>query len=249
MKSLLMLLLCLCGGSIFAQVDGTIKLVISPKDAFVRIDGKVVEVSKENTLRLPAGEHEIEIWAPRFEVFKEVVTISPGKELDYRKGLTVLNNSYNDYRETGKIYRKAKLERNLTIGGIIVANAITTVMYQSFTTTSIDRKKKNAEEVQRAYDLAVEPDQVTRFENQYNTAKEEYEQAVDRGNSIRKFGTPLLIAGYGLSAYFLVKIIKKKTNRPGDFTPENPFLTFMEKYEPTLLAGANQVGVGVNLKF
>lgn len=244
-----MLLICLCGNSIAAQVDGTIKLTISPKNSFVRVNGQVLEVSKENTLELPSGEYEIEVWAPRFKVFKENITISPGKELDYRKGLTVLDSSFNDSRDGDVAYRNARLKRNLNIGGIIAVNAITTTIFQVALNSGTDRKKRDAEVARNNYELAIDPDEIAFWENEYSDTRNRYEKSVDQRNNAIKFGLPVIIAGYGLSTYFLIKLISKKIEQPERYSPENPFLTFVEKYQPSLIASTSQIGLGINLKF
>lgn len=249
MKSLLLLLFCLCGANLVAQIDGTLKLTITPKDAFVRIDGKVLEVSKENTLQLSSGEHEIEVWAPRFKIFKEIITISPGRELDYRKGLTTLDQSFNDSREVDVAYRRAKLKRNLTIGGILLANVITTTAFQVGLNSGTDRALDDAEEARRSYELSTDPVQVAFWDGEYSRLRSDYEDAVDQRNNLLQIGLPVLIVGYGVSAYFLMKIARKKIERPNRFAPENPFLSFIEKYQPTLIASTSQLGMGINLKF
>lgn len=242
-----LLLLFVCGLQLSAQ-DGSIKFTISPKDAFVRIDGNVLEVSKQNTLRLVPGNYEIEVWAPRFEIFKQTITITAGEQLDYRKGLTILATDFGDYRETDDVYRKAKLNRNITLGSILLANAITTVSYRLGLESNIDGLKKQADEARRNYERAIDQFSIDLYANAYATLRAEYNAEIKRRDNFTKIATPALLLSYGVSAFFVVKLLSKKIDKPS-YAPENPFLSLINKYQPSLMVSNNQLGLGINLKF
>jgi outer membrane protein OmpA-like peptidoglycan-associated protein len=84
--------ICAAGTSAVAQ-DGTLRLHVNPKQAYLWVDDRAVsEASKHSSLALSAGEHKVELANYGYTPITRTVTVTAGKTTDLDVTLEKLGN-------------------------------------------------------------------------------------------------------------------------------------------------------------
>jgi hypothetical protein len=244
-KQLIGLLLCFCVAPIFGQ---QVTFNIVPKGAFVRINGEVLNLSEKNSITLPAGTYEAEIWAPRFEVVNKTIELTAGRNEAVNLGLKVFTDGFSKYREKISKYNTDRLSRRLGGGSLVAANAA--LAYFMF--GSQYRKGKKIEDriakFQGAYADNTSFIGFGFIRDQYNMALEEHREIKDRHDVRTKIGIPLVGLTAAAATYFFYRQSKQKLVKP-KFIPANPFVGALLRVEPNFAFSENQGTVGLTFKF
>src|ERR1700745_4429084 len=71
----------LCAGASFAQ-DGKLKIKVTPKEAYIFVDGKAIHEGASRTFPLPAGKHTVAVVNYGYKISTQDVDITAGKTTD-----------------------------------------------------------------------------------------------------------------------------------------------------------------------
>jgi outer membrane protein OmpA-like peptidoglycan-associated protein len=87
-------LLGIFGGTLASAQDGKLEIKVSPKQAYVFVDGRAIgEASKRHSLKLNAGDHKIELVNYGYQPAKRDVTITAGKKTDLEVTLEAVGST------------------------------------------------------------------------------------------------------------------------------------------------------------
>lgn len=215
---------------------------IQPADAFVRIDGQLIDKEKKQsfTVDLSSGNHTIEIWAPEFELFTEEFLVSADTENTYNKGLLEQSTAFKEYKSKLKKYNGEKFTSILSTVGAIGGNAVMYyLIWDGGKVNDLKELEQRLEIAQNSFAQTVHPDDIQMTRSQFDQNKTSYNDQVKKLNTRRAIGIPVGAAVSFLSYKLLKK--KKKTEKPS-YNPENPLVL------NTLNLNMNQ-GLALQLNF
>ena len=243
------LLLTLMVFSLFilsGQETGEVLFNVYPNNALVKINEQVYKVSDQKTVTLVEGQHKIQVWAPKMEVYEEVINIVAGEKFIYKKGLSVLAPKYEAFREENSKINFKKLINTSADILIIGLNIGATYYVFSESPGRLDRYKKDAINAQERYQNALLYSELEDAENDYNIAKDQYDSGKNNHN---KLEIPFLALTYGLSTYYLIRRLKKgKIQRP-KYEEQNPFANALLKVSPNLTYQNNSFILKTTINF
>ena len=223
MPKLLTIVLCVSLLQI-ANTQEQVNFTIQPKDATVRIDGKVIDkgVQESFTVPLSEGSHTIEIWAPEFELYKEEFTVNSEAKNKYSKGLLEQSEAFKNYKVELSEFNKFKFNKLVRTIGVIGGNAIVyyLVLKKQKDLTNMEARLNNA---QMVFSQAVYPDEIQLIRESFNATKIAYNAEVRKLNTKRAIGIPVSIGISALSYFFLKKKNKVMKERP-TFKVKNPLV-------------------------
>ncbi len=91
----------LCAGASFAQ-DGKLKIKVTPKEAYIFVDGKAMHEGGSRTFSLPAGKHTVAVVNYGFKISTQDVDITAGKTTDLNVVLQAYGGAVNG--PWGRVY-------------------------------------------------------------------------------------------------------------------------------------------------
>jgi len=91
----------LCAGASFAQ-DGKLKIKVTPKEAYIFVDGKAMHEGASRTFPLPAGKHTVAVVNYGFKISTQDVDITAGKTTDLNVVLQAYGGTVNG--PWGRVY-------------------------------------------------------------------------------------------------------------------------------------------------
>lgn len=206
-----------------AQEKGTSLVEIWPKDAFLKIDGEIIDISKQQVrfeLEKNLGEYKIEIWAPGYEVFQDKINF---KELPTGYGKKLKKRSQNYL-----VYRNQMFERYKRIGfmtgliGVNVAGLI--VVYDVNTRNELSDLRTSTENLRMQQVNLVAATELERNRAKFDEAKLEYETL--REGLYKRYAigfSTVALSSIG-SAFIIKSLMKKNKIKPIFESEDNPFV-------------------------
>jgi hypothetical protein len=91
----------LCTGASFAQ-DGKLKIKVTPKQAYIFVDGKAMHEGASRTFPLPAGKHTVAVVNYGYKISTQDVDITAGKTIDLNVVLQAYGGTVNG--PWGRVY-------------------------------------------------------------------------------------------------------------------------------------------------
>jgi hypothetical protein len=245
-NKLIILLLCFCAAPVFGQ---EVVFNVSPRDAFVRINGEVFDLSGQKKVRLTPGTYQAEIWAPGFEVKTKSIEVKAGKTEIVNFGLKTKAQPFEDYQEVLSEYKTAKLKRSLSGATLIAANAgLSYFMFISQYRTGKKAEDK-IEELQELYDTNTSFIGFGFIQEEYSKALVEHEEIKRKHDRRTKIGIPVVAALTAATAYLFYRRAKDRKLKKPVYTPKNPFVSVLQRTEPLIVVTENRSSVGFALKF
>jgi hypothetical protein len=236
--------LCCC-----AQSGGTLEFDVKPEASFARVAGQVVDLSSNLEIELPAGQYNVELWAPGFEINKEEVTVTAGQRVFVRKGLTNVNSNYREFEEKLDVYRRTKGGRLFTGIGLLAVNAgaaflVTTGKYREANNTI-----QKLEILQTNYANALAPEELAITVAAYEGRLEEFRSAKSAHETRLNIGIPVLLATTAATVYFISRRAKKRPLVRPVFAANNPFVSIFSRPSPFFTMNTAGVAAGAIFKF
>jgi hypothetical protein len=249
MKHLSILLIVgLCISGLFGQEAQKVTFNIVPTNSLIRVDGQVVDLSKQRTISLRPGTYTLEVWASEFEVEQEEIVVEPGRPLVVNKGLRSLSPEYVAYRDELSAYRTDKAGRQFINGTMVAANLGLAYLVFFPKRKQALRVREEIDVVIVNYEEAVSLGTVSGFREQYNSLVEEYKELEGQSNTRIKVGVPVLAISAAATAFLIHRRSKKILVEP-TFIAKNPFAAFWQKSTPFFTMNTTSGNAGLVFKF
>lgn len=219
-------ILLLFVGQIHSQ---NVTFVTTPPNTFVRVNGTVLNLSKQRALELAPGTYEAEFWAPNFEVEKKTIKVEVGKPTVVRKAMKKLSAEFNAHRDEISRYNTELLKRGIGDGAFILtplALAYGTLRANSNGLTNEESELVTAEaDILRArvrYENSIDPVFIEFARQNYEDSVERFEKLESDRNTFIVVGSVLTVITTGLTIRYFTKW-RKKLARPV-LKKDNPFV-------------------------
>lgn len=206
----------------------TVTFSVIPANSFVRVNGEVLDLSKQRTLELPAGTYEAEFWAPQFSVVTETITVNASGTNTVRLGLKKLSPKFEDYREARSVYNTQILKRTLTdftlVGGTLAAGYTTLALKNNSLTADENKLDVVEQDIARSlnrYQTVVAPVELDLASAEYNRLVDRYEELQEKRNTGIAAGATITVIGAGLTFLYFRKW-RSKPEKPL-WKADNPF--------------------------
>jgi hypothetical protein len=235
-----------CG--LFGQQAQTVTFNIVPANSLIRVDGKVVDLSKQRTISLRPGTYNLEVWASEFVVEQEEIVVEAGRPLVVNKGLRSLTPEYVAYRDELSAYRTDKAGRKFINGTMVAANLGLAYLVFFPKRQQALKIKEEIDMVLVEYNEAVSLGTVSGFRDEYNKLVEDYKKLEDQSNTRIKIGVPIMAVSAAATAFLIHRRSKKVLVEP-TFTPKNPFAAFWHKSTPFFTMNTTSGNAGLVFKF
>ena len=238
-------LLLACWTDAFAQ---TVTFNVIPNGAFVRIDGQVLELSKQRSVLLKPGTYQAEIWAPRFQVQTKEVTVLPNQPTAVSVGLRTLEDDYKKYQDELSLFRGDRFRRTLTGGAAVVTNLGLGYLLL------VERGRKGRDiaadltATRAAYDVTVGVDDIRGIRDRYDELLVEYEEVKDAQRTRFIAAIPILALTAGGTALLFRRWARAERTEP-TYTPSNPFVGALRSSRPYFAHDGTTGSVGFTLNF
>lgn len=245
MRLFLLLALATLASTLAAQQ--TVRFNVQPADAFVRIDGRVLDLRDTTTIELAAGTYQAEIWAPGYTLNKRTVTV---EEEDQTVTYTLRNRSaaYRDHEDAVKDRQARVVKRAIVDVSFLAATAGATYLAITGRNERLDELEATIATNAADYRAAVSPAELGQIRRDYEAAVSEHEDVQASHNLITVAATAVAVTG----AFFTVRrfFLGKRGEYPRPvFTPDDPFDVLDEPAGVRLDVGVRGNGVGVTLRF
>ena len=129
-----------------SQTVGQLKLLVSERDAVVLVDGKRIGRSPlKETLRLPAGAHEISVLKPGFATWKRSVNLPPGELVTHKVRLSGGEEDFGSPSEgyDGQLWSYV----TMGVGAAVIAGGVATGMSARGLHDQLSDKQSNGEAI------------------------------------------------------------------------------------------------------
>ena len=219
-----------------------------PKDAFVRINGEVFDLKKQQRISLEEGTYSVEIWAPRFATVKKEIKVTSSRPLIVKEGLKQTAASFDDYQERIAEHNGKRFRQNLRDGTVLG-------LFAGFTTVALTGRRAKLRKLEdevglrrAAYASAVSLNQIENVTQVYNDVVNEYEET-EASHNLLVVSTGVLAA---LTAAFAVRHFTAKTRYRGKrpaYIPDSPFSSYEVRKRSSLHLGTSSSLIGFTLKF
>lgn len=241
----ILLIVGLCTSVLFGQ---EVTFNIIPQGGFIRINGKLLDLSKQSTIQLSPGTYNAEIWVPQFAVTNKEFEVKTGAPQVINYAMRKLSDDFNDYREELSRHKAARLKRSLTDGAVI--GTVGGLAYFAVTgkRKKLDELQDLIENRRSAYVGAISVGQIQRVIEQYDNAVAEFESVEKTHNSLVVGAGTLTVAGAGLAVLYFKNKNRAEGNRPV-YAPDNPFLRTGQIPQISLHLGTSTSLFGLTLKF
>lgn len=251
MKIVQLLSLLFFTTSIFSQSTGKVRLIISPLNSIVKLDGQLID-STNNPMKkifeLEEGRHTFEVWSPFMELEKHDVEVVADSTI-YLKVVLNKEPDFLTYRNEIKSYYRAKtLSWGLISGATILAASssyylINPKIRNDFKDAEIDLEAKK-----NKYESSFGINEIAQARKDYIATKENTEKAQRKNIAQKAIGIPLTLASIG-AVYWSIKRLKKEkeTKKKPTYQINNPFSEV--KISPEVESIGVNTYTGFSLKF
>jgi len=223
MRLFLFISLILLSAQLIAQDTGEICIRTS-SSAIIRVDGEVSKgerIKLDQCFTLKAGQHIIEIWAPKYAITKDTITIVANESQVFAKPLKTLSPNFLIYKDELVAYREIRNKNvrfQLLVGGAIVSTATLALISKG----SLSKKWDELESLKATYNNSENGLEIKRAAKEYRVLRKNY-----NANRIGFHYIPLALSA-SFSIYGGWKIIKDKKNNADKpkrpvFLPQNPW--------------------------
>lgn len=206
-----------------AQEKGISLVEIWPKDAFLKIDGEVIDISKKEVrfeLEKKLGDYPIEIWAPGYEVVNDEISFNEIPS-GYGKKLKTRTPNYLAYRK--QMYEHYK--RIGFMGALIGVNAAgLIVVYDVKTRKELSDLRNYTEDLRMEQVNLVAATELERNRAKFDEAKLAYESL--REGLYKRYAigfSTVALSSIG-SAFIIKSLMKKNKIKPIFESEDNPFV-------------------------
>ncbi|OAV44691.1 hypothetical protein [Lewinella sp. 4G2] len=248
-KYLFSLALCLgCCWSLTAQNAVTFNVL--PGNAFIRVDGQVLDLSETKLYEFSPGVYSAKIWAPQFEIITKEFTVEAGKPLVVNAALKTVSAEYESFREASFERDLERFKRTFVdVTALAMAGAGT---YAALTGggADVDGAESFVTNSRLAYRAAVTPSEIVDTRDDFDAALADFEDEQDSYNRNVVIGSVVAAAGVGLVVYRF--LIRKRDPQPRlKYAPANPFLEQRQTLRDAvrLRPGTTQTPFGLTLNF
>lgn len=214
-----------------------VTFVVSPANAFVRVNGQVLDLSKKNTLELAPGTYEMEFWAPNFDVEKEMILVEATKPNIIRKGMKNISARYENFKAERSKYVTKKFGRGLIDFSVVGATLFIANASLQTRKTGPNNESSDIAIVQREIDAnreiaetSINPNSIARARVEYTALTAEYAELQQERNGRILLGSVATAIGTGLAVFYFAKL-RKQIERPVLET-NNPFV---QNVKPSIL--------------
>jgi len=111
--------------SLFGQNVQDVSIAIYPKESFLKINSNILKIADHSTpfaVELAPGIYPIEIWASRFELFRDTIIVGE-KPTSYSKVLNIRSSSFTEYKKALNDYNLERVKRPAISVGLIAVHA------------------------------------------------------------------------------------------------------------------------------
>ena len=246
---LLLLSILFFGNTVRGQ---TVVFDVSPEDAFVRVNGQVIDLSQTQRMQFAPGTYEAEIWAPRLKVATHRFTVTADRgEQTVSYGMRSNKSvDYENYSESLKQYRRQRLNRQIRTGVAAAATAASAVGFLALAGSDGRAIADDIRGLETAFETAVVPEAIDGILARREQLIGEYAEKQDRQRTAISIGIPLTVVLATLTTYTIIRYARRPLNKP-TYTPVNPFVALPPATPPRsyVKVGSSRRGVGLSLTF
>ena len=179
---------------------------IFPSDSYLKINGTLIDLRQQSqnqiyTIDIVPGSYAIEIWAPKYEVFRDTIVVAKDK-FNYSKGLIVPSEKYKIYKKQSNKYKKGLF----LSAGILLFNGVG-LWYAADggTIKALSNLQKEADYLRNLYNSIITYPNIVDVRNDYIDVQHKYNQKRKFLYIKRVVGIPLFM----FTSYLSAKYIKK----------------------------------------
>ncbi len=214
-------LLLLCSVSIRAQDSGALQILVTPSSTQVRILEKVYDLQQDNVIRLPAGRHLGEYWAPTFMVHRDTVNVLTDSLIVVAKGLSRVNPEYEKYLDlTNTRFRQQFSTYGQGVGFALSGGLAASQVYTK--PSALNTTRQRALNLLNQYQASLSTEELESLARQYQIESDDYEELRSRHNTNQIIGTGAIVMGTLAGVWYLMKRTKKTEAKPS-YNEQNPF--------------------------
>ena len=201
-----------------AQDTGRVIFTVSPAGSWVKIAGQTLELDRDSLSQgweLPAGKHELVIWSPYFEDFRDSVQVVAGETVDYAKGLVTQRPEFEQYNAELKAYEHSEFKRYGKTALLIAGNGL--LLWYSLDGTSIKKlkdKRDEAESWRQQYVSNVDENAVVNARENFERTRSEYDDTRKKLNTKRLIGLPVFAVTSLISWKYIRKMHARRPVKP-----------------------------------
>jgi len=219
MRVFLLLFFCLTANISWCQVTTKICFKTN-RTALIKIDGQLrsnAEFDQLRCIEVNPGEHEIEIWAPKYMAVKDTIVVAEGETFKYAKALTIRSESFKEFQIEQELYVKQR-NKNLRHYLLLSSGIAAAGTWALISRKNLINRYDNLQKIESEYQNGSNPFVVKRKRVEYSEAQEEY------AKKRKQLVYPIAFSiGFGTSIGW--SIFKKKDNQVPKpiFVPVNPW--------------------------
>lgn len=237
----------LCEG-LFAQATN-VTFNFVPSEAFVRIDGKVIDLLKQSSISLTPGTYEAEFWASRFDVVRRTIVVEAGRPQAVNFGFKKLTSGYNAYKDEKSKYNTLKLKRSIGDGLFIGTILGGTYFVLTGQQKELNQIESDIDREQRIYESDLTDAEAIATGIRYEAAVTSYAEKQKSSNRLRLIGAGVAVGATALGIFYITSGWRLDITRPV-YTDKNPFvLTNAKKIDAFITPGTGTSPIGFTLNF
>ncbi len=251
MKIVQLLTLLLFTTSIFSQSTGKVRLIVSPPNSIIKLDGQLIDSTNNSMSKffeLEEGSHYFEIWSPYMELEKHNLIVVPDSTIILKVVLSK-EPDFLAYRTEIKSYYRAKtLSVGLISGAAILVGGSSYYLFNPKIRNDFKAAEIDLEVKKDKYESSFGVNEVAEARKDYIAVKKNTEEAQRKNIAQKAIGIPLTLASIG-AIYWSIKRLKKEkeTKKKPTYQINNPFSEV--KISPEVESIGMNIYTGVSLKF
>jgi len=247
MPRLLLLISILLFSTCLIGQKEKVSFELNVKEAFIKVDGQLINFPAEKSIMLPPGSYRAEIWSPKFQIHEKEFSVVAGKSTQVVTDLRYQSEAYEEYVTRRQAFNTDKLKQTIGDGVFLLgtsALAFTAIVGKK---GKLNDLEENILLTESNFIRAISEDQVQETGRLYTAAVTEYEETQKTHNQLVMVGSALAIASAAATVFYFKKW-RRKLNKPV-YTPNNPFANVMSKTTPFLVYSGQGGQVGINFSF
>ncbi len=251
MKTIQLIALLFFTTSIFSQSTGKVRLVISPPNSLIKLDGQLIDSTNNSMSKffeLEEGNHSFEVWSPYMELEKRDVKVVSDSTI-ILKVVLKKEPEFMAYRnEIKSFYRAKTLSWGLISGATIIAGGSSIYLFNPKIRNDFKELEMDLEVKREKYESSFGVNEVAMARKDYIATKEKTEKAQRKNVAQKAIGIPLTLASIG-AIYWSIKRMKKEkqTKQKPTYQINNPFSEL--KISPEVESIGMNTYTGFSLKF
>ena len=253
MKIVQLLTLLFFSTSILSQSTGKVRLIVSPPNSIIKLDGQLIDSSnksRNNFFELEEGSHSFEVWAPYMELEKhDVIVVSDSTML--LKVVLKKESDFLAYRNEIKSYYRGKtLSWGVISGATILAVGSSYYLFNPKIRKDFKAAEIDLEGRKDKYESSFGVNEVAEARKNYIAAKKNTEKAQRKNIAQKAIGIPLTLASIG-AVYWSIKRLKKEkaTKKKPTYQINNPFSEVKISPEVESIGMNTYTGFSLKLSF